>query len=386
MITNQKVKNIWNPSVRKHYEEKGYLFTKYGDEFEVNFEDIPHSSDKFVQCTCDYCGVEYEIQVKKYYRSMNSIVPKLACKNCQGIKGSEVKIIKYGTASPNIHGQVKEKWLKRNIPLKQETLNKMIATFKENDCIMMPSIYVNNETKMPYICKKHINKGIQWNNWIHLKSGRGCYYCGEESRVEKQKYSIEEVRKAIEKNGKNKLLSKYYNTYNAYDLEISCEDCEKPFITSFGWFLKGKTKCNECTCSIGERLIIDYLNSHSIEYEHDCHEIYTDEWANPLRFDFYLSNTNIAIEFDGEQHYKPIDFNGDGIEIATTKFNEGIVRDNIKNKYCINNNIPLIRIPYWERDNIEDILDNYFNNNDLTYVINYQESQNKDSLLLCSNE
>jgi len=33
--------------------------------------------------------------------------------------------------------------------------------------------------------------------------------------------------------------------------------------------------------------------------------------------------------------------------------------DNIKNNYCISNNIPLLRIPYWEKDNIKDILDNY---------------------------
>ena len=31
-------------------------------------------------------------------------------------------------------------------------------------------------------------------------------------------------------------------------------------------------------------------------------------------------------------------------------------RDEIKTKYCIDKNIPLIRIPYWEYDNIENIL------------------------------
>lgn len=118
---------------------------------------------------------------------------------------------------------------------------------------MMPSIYVNNETKMPYICNKHIDKGIQWNNWIHLKSGRGCYYCGKESMIEKQKYSFEQVKAYIELNGKNKLLSNEYISYKDYNLLISCEVCGQPYTTSYGWFLKGKTKCNECTCSIGEK-------------------------------------------------------------------------------------------------------------------------------------
>ena len=79
----------------------------------------------------------------------------------------------------------------------------------------------------------------------------------------------------------------------------------------------------------------------------------------------------------------PIDFNGDGIEIASINFTENKERDQAKNLHCIDYNIPLMRIPYWERDNINSILDNYFFNNDKTYIIN-PESLNKDSLLLCS--
>ena len=63
-------------------------------------------------------------------------------------------------------------------------------------------------------------------------------------------------------------------------------------------------------------------------------------------FDFYV-NQQYIIEFDGEQHYKPIDyFGGQEALIATQK------RDQIKNSYCFNHNIPIIRIPY---DKIEDI-------------------------------
>lgn len=261
----------------------------------------------------------------------------------------------------------------------------MIKAFKDNDCIMLPSIYVNNETKMPYICNKHVDKGIQWNNWIHLKSGRGCYYCGRESMSEKQKYSFDEVKLEIESNAKNKLLSNKYTGCNNYDLLITCECCGKPYITSLNYYRKGKTKCNDCTCSIGERIILDYLNEHKYRYEHDCYEIQTKYWDNPLRFDFYLPDYNFAIEFDGEYHFKPIDFNNEGLYVANQKFKETQERDVAKNKHCIENNIPLMRIPYWDRDNIEEILDNYFNNRDLTYVIN-PENQLTDSLLLCSNE
>ena len=71
----------------------------------------------------------------------------------------------------------------------------------------------------------------------------------------------------------------------------------------------------------------------------------------PLPFDFYLSELNIVIEFDGEHHYKPIR----GMKhFISTK-----LHDAMKTQYCKWNNIDLLRIPYWDRDNIEQILINY---------------------------
>lgn len=40
------------------------------------------------------------------------------------------------------------------------------------------------------------------------------------------------------------------------------------------------------------------------------------------------------------------------LSITTHNLTETQKNDNIKNEYCKTNNIPLVRIPYWERDNI----------------------------------
>ena len=68
-----------------------------------------------------------------------------------------------------------------------------------------------------------------------------------------------------------------------------------------------------------------------------------------MSFDFYLSEYNILIEFDGVQHYHPIPFFGglNGLLLRQK-------RDKIKNDYCKINNIRLIRIKYDE--NVEEIL------------------------------
>ena len=70
----------------------------------------------------------------------------------------------------------------------------------------------------------------------------------------------------------------------------------------------------------------------------------------------YDNDNNIAIEFQGEQHYFPIDFSGKGKDNAIKEYNLLQKRDNIKKEYCLNNNIKLVCIPYWERDNVDNYL------------------------------
>jgi very-short-patch-repair endonuclease len=73
---------------------------------------------------------------------------------------------------------------------------------------------------------------------------------------------------------------------------------------------------------------------------------------NHLPFDFYLPEYNTCIEYDGLQHYKPIGLFG-GVE----DFKKRKINDTIKDRFCLNNNINLIRIPYFEFNNLEKIIE-----------------------------
>ena len=68
------------------------------------------------------------------------------------------------------------------------------------------------------------------------------------------------------------------------------------------------------------------------------------------------------IEYDGEQHYMPVKFSHMSEEEVQEKLNDTQRRDNIKNEYCKKNNIPLLRIPYWEKKNIKKIITEYLLN------------------------
>jgi very-short-patch-repair endonuclease len=69
-----------------------------------------------------------------------------------------------------------------------------------------------------------------------------------------------------------------------------------------------------------------------------------------LFFDFFLPDFNCCIEYDGIQHFEIVEFFG-----GEKSFNERLINDNIKNDFCEENNISLLRISY--KDNINEILE-----------------------------
>ena len=103
--------------------------------------------------------------------------------------------------------------------------------------------------------------------------------------------------------------------------------------------------CGCISTSIGEMNIKKILEDNNIEYKE---QITFDDLKNikPLRYDFGIyENGKLVrlIEFDGIQHFEEQDYFTH--DLTSTKNN-----DIIKNKYSKDNNIPLVRIPYWERD------------------------------------
>ena len=97
--------------------------------------------------------------------------------------------------------------------------------------------------------------------------------------------------------------------------------------------------CPICKSSKGENEIFKILTEKNIRFEH-----HLKLENSKLEFDFYLSELNIAIEYDGVQHFKPVNHFG-----GISTFKDQQRRDREKDKYCIDNGIKLIRIPYTEK-------------------------------------
>lgn len=123
---------------------------------------------------------------------------------------------------------------------------------------------------------------------------------------------------------------------------VKCQcDCGNQHICTIDDLTSGNTfSCGCLNKSKGEWFIENVLENNHIDYIYqkrflDCKNI------KPLPFDFYLPKYNICIEYDGSQHTIANDFWGGENALKITQQN-----DNIKNQYCKNNNINLIRIPY----------------------------------------
>ena len=136
-------------------------------------------------------------------------------------------------------------------------------------------------------------------------------------------------------------------------LLIQCKEKHEPYEVRFDNFITGY-RCPYCNnLSRGEEKINNLLNHNDILF----HQHYSFEDCKnklPLPFDFYLPKYNTCIEYDGQQHYKIDCFNNTLLDLMNSHY-----RDNIKTNYCQQNNIKLIRIPYWDFDNIENILSQF---------------------------
>jgi hypothetical protein len=160
------------------------------------------------------------------------------------------------------------------------------------------------------------------------------------------------------------------NSNNRSIIEYRC-GCGRLFYTTAHKIKRKMGYCNYCNniISKNERLMEQFLQSLNIEYDteytfHSCKD------HKPLPFDFHLTQYDCLIEIDGEQHFKAVCFGGISQEEAQQKFEAQQHRDKIKDDFCKNNNIPLLRIPYWEfkNDNYKQIFLDFikpFKSNDL---------------------
>lgn len=219
--------------------------------------------------------------------------------------------------------------------------------------------YIKTNIKIKCLCKYCGHIFYMTPN--KLMSGRCCPKCSANKTRIKLRMSrdtfckkLRDVNPALEVVGE-------YAGMNA-SIMFRCKKCETIQETSMAYHLiSGDRGCSKCRGTKGERAIADFLDKKSITYETQKSFINCRSLRS-LRFDFYLPGYNVCIEYQGEQHYFPVDFSGRHEEKAIENFLALQERDKIKKEFCSENQIGLLEIPYWEQKNIDEILQNFLNN------------------------
>jgi len=185
-----------------------------------------------------------------------------------------------------------------------------------------------------------------------INGGKRCLKCSG-----LMKKTTESFKQEIKKLSNNEfsLISEYENSDTK--VTIRHNTCKHSWDVSPSSFLS-RVSCPRCNTSNGESLIASYLTEKGIKYtpEFTFKDLYYRSESYLLRFDFAVldrnDNVNLLIEYDGEQHFKNMYWDNDRENLTVRK-----ERDELKNRYCESRSIPLLRIPYTDLSNINNILE-----------------------------
>lgn len=202
---------------------------------------------------------------------------------------------------------------------------------------------VGKDSAVPIICHKCGRTQIKnASNMINSTEQTLCCFCGKNG----QPVDLDIYLSRMEKNDK-----KDYEVLEYKDMKHSIKvkhSCGFVFTQNAQNFLTG-LGCPKCyrKMSKGEVKIENWLKEHQIFYETQKRF----DFNLHLSFDFYLPDYNTLIEYQGRQHYEPVEYFGGEEQLQKQKDN-----DKAKAIFCENNNYNLVAIPYYDFDEIEKYL------------------------------
>jgi hypothetical protein len=194
--------------------------------------------------------------------------------------------------------------------------------------------YKHGKQKVEILCEKgHL---FHQTPNSHLKK-HGCPICTKKKRLTSEEFVYKSKLIHGDKYDYSLVVYKNANT----KVKINCKE-HGEFEQIPNSHIRGKG-CKNCTSWKEENKLfkkIKNLFSNELIEQH-----YKTDWIKLQNFDIFFINHNIAIEYNGIQHYEPVEYFG-----GINAFIKQVDRDNRKRKLCLENNCTLIEIPYWLKE------------------------------------
>lgn len=222
-------------------------------------------------------------------------------------------------------------------------------------CKLLSDIYINTKAHLQFECHCGLTFSKSFEKFKSKE--KQCKECSYKDISNNQTFNFDFVKDYIESFGCELLDDYYIDCAEKLNLKCICGEHFNPTFTGFK--NSYQIRCRKCTnqMSKGEIIIEDFLKKNELKYDkqYTFEDLKAINNKHFLKFDFAILNelcdVVCLIEFDGMQHFKPVDFYGGEIAFKNLQLN-----DSMKNNYCENNNINLIRIPYKEINHIENVL------------------------------
>lgn len=302
------------------------------------------TNQKFVKEVYELIGDEYQF-LEEYVNSKTKIM-------CSHIKcGYMWNVIPAsflrGTRCPQCYG---------NLRKTTETYKDELYSIVGDEYLLLNQ-YISSKTKIELL---HTKCGYIWHVLpSDVLNGNRCPECKKKylSKLYTKSHAqfVAEIYDLV--GDEYKVLGKYINS--KYNVLMRHNECGHEWESNTGNFLNLENRCPRCrNTSKGENKIREWLELNNIS-NISQHAFKNCKNIDVLFFDFYIPCYNLLVEYDGEQHYRPVNFGGISDESALENFRYTQHNDNIKTQYCKDNDIPLLRIPYWDFDNIEQILEEW---------------------------
>lgn len=205
----------------------------------------------------------------------------------------------------------------------------------------------NIDTKKK-ILVKCLNCGkISYEYYGNIRTGHKKCNCNEKKKFTRN-FSTEDFIKKWHPLNREKFIlidgQNYINRNSKY--KIKCKSCGAEDIRWGITLIDSPIYCKYCDNeTLGEQVVSSILNKYKITY---IREYQVKINNNIHRFDFFIPEYNIYIEYNGHQHYQPIEYFG-----GEEKFKERVQRDKEKELYCSQDNRKLLIVKYNEK--YEDI-------------------------------
>ena len=209
-------------------------------------------------------------------------------------------------------------------------------------------IYKGRNKKVTLFCK-------ECNQYVDvifssLLKGSGCPICARKRQRKKLIMSNEEFIRRSKKLFGNNTYNYDLCNYDGYysKVMLKCNIHNRVFEQTAGSHLSGCCGCPSCINHLTENKIDHLLKLYNIKFDRET----TFPWLiykSYMRLDFYLSEYNIAIEYQGEQHFYPINFNGVSEDVMLNDFEESQKRDILKKQLCKDHGIEICYISYDEK-------------------------------------